>query len=410
MSMYKIVLVIISISLLFSCTEQEYLELTGDYSIGTSVFELEDKSRLEYYSEEVSENRTIVIRAWYPIEAKSGKTLPQYNGKGVAKEFQKLFGIPSFLMKDNIGRAYTDGSPLKGKYPVVIFNHGFSSWESQNATTMEEISSNGYVVLSINHPYESLFTQFNNMDSVKFSIPGYKDKLKAMNKDIDDITNELIQMVKTIKEATTEKLYKEAVIKITQSKAYKPVFPSLKLWIEDTAFLISSLNDINLSNIIDSDNIAVIGHSFGGLVSSELSMLGISGIKCGISYDGPVLFDNMNKDISLKTPFLFLASTNAKYGKTVVDLSGQNDFLTTKTDKKVISGSINGSGHYNFSDMGYVSFLKRTSMLGPIDGVKSLQIMNGITLSYLDHHLKGEVDPTNSWLKIYPEWNVSRSN
>jgi dienelactone hydrolase len=45
-----------------------------------------------------------------------------------------------------------------GPYPLVVFSHGILGTKISNTSTFMELASNGYVVCSIDHPYNSLFT------------------------------------------------------------------------------------------------------------------------------------------------------------------------------------------------------------------------------------------------------------
>ena len=45
-----------------------------------------------------------------------------------------------------------------GPYPLVVFSHGMLGIKISNTSTFLELASNGYVVCSMDHPYNSLFT------------------------------------------------------------------------------------------------------------------------------------------------------------------------------------------------------------------------------------------------------------
>ena len=45
------------------------------------------------------------------------------------------------------------------RFPLVIFSHGAFGYYESNASTYLELASHGYVVVSIEHPYHSFFTQ-----------------------------------------------------------------------------------------------------------------------------------------------------------------------------------------------------------------------------------------------------------
>ncbi|MFD2881538.1 hypothetical protein ACFTAO_45695 [Paenibacillus rhizoplanae] len=47
----------------------------------------------------------------------------------------------------------------EGKYPLIVFSHGAFGVRESNASTFTELASHGYVVVSIDHPYHSFYTQ-----------------------------------------------------------------------------------------------------------------------------------------------------------------------------------------------------------------------------------------------------------
>jgi predicted dienelactone hydrolase len=48
----------------------------------------------------------------------------------------------------------------EARFPVVTFSHGFLGMRSQNTWQMEELASQGYVVVAPNHTYGAILTVF----------------------------------------------------------------------------------------------------------------------------------------------------------------------------------------------------------------------------------------------------------
>lgn len=46
-----------------------------------------------------------------------------------------------------------------GTYPLLVFSHGAYGIKTSNGSTFTELASHGYVVVSIDHPYHSFYTQ-----------------------------------------------------------------------------------------------------------------------------------------------------------------------------------------------------------------------------------------------------------
>lgn len=52
-------------------------------------------------------------------------------------------------------------------YPVIFFNHGYSSQMSQNTVLCSDLASSGYIVVSIGHPYEASILKYPDGHIVK---------------------------------------------------------------------------------------------------------------------------------------------------------------------------------------------------------------------------------------------------
>ena len=71
-----------------------------------------------------------------------------------------------------------------------------------------------------------------------------------------------------------------------------------------------------------------------------------------------------------------------------------NDTIFQRSENTCYGLFVNGTRHYNFSDVViWSSLLKSFGLLGSIDGFKMLDIMNDYVLSFFDQELRG-VDST----------------
>ena len=130
---------------------------TGRFSVGRSGFEIIDPMRAEIYSENPADKRELVTWIWYPAAALSGSKPAAY--MPVAwQPVDQLLGVDTAA-----GRCHAiDDPPLSGSlpsYPVLLFSpSGFPPlmW----AAIAEELASHGYVVIGVNHTYETTVTAF----------------------------------------------------------------------------------------------------------------------------------------------------------------------------------------------------------------------------------------------------------
>ena len=65
-----------------------------------------------------------------------------------------------------------------GRYPLIIFSHGATGIKSSNQSLFRELTSHGYVVSSIDHPYHSLYTTSEGGHTTWIDM-GYLQELKA---------------------------------------------------------------------------------------------------------------------------------------------------------------------------------------------------------------------------------------
>jgi predicted dienelactone hydrolase len=129
--------------------------------VGTTVIALEDRERAEVY-ESTPGHRSVVLQVWYPAEVASGKR-DLYINRPLANALEKWMGIPALLLGDPQPSSSFLGAPIftdHERFPVVLFNHGYGSFASQNYTQMEALASHGFIAISLSHPYTSLLTQY----------------------------------------------------------------------------------------------------------------------------------------------------------------------------------------------------------------------------------------------------------
>ncbi len=94
--------------------QHEPLKTTGPYPVAMVNHTYTDPSRIETYAA-TGAHRSVNVELWYPA-----------------------------------GAGYT--------YPLVVFSHGSTGVKSSNESLYRELASHGYVVASIDHTYQSLYT------------------------------------------------------------------------------------------------------------------------------------------------------------------------------------------------------------------------------------------------------------
>jgi dienelactone hydrolase len=142
-------------------------EPSGRFAVGTWVVQSTDSGRPETFTADPHDRRTVVIQLWYPAQkSPAGAQRAQYLGRTereartVSSALVRQVGLPGFLV-DGVPRAHTHSvfeAPVAGgreRFPIVLFSPGSGGVRTQNTAWAEELASHGYVVVGLDHPYDS---------------------------------------------------------------------------------------------------------------------------------------------------------------------------------------------------------------------------------------------------------------
>jgi predicted dienelactone hydrolase len=134
---------------------------TGSFAVGTEIYRWVDASRDEPAIQNPSDKRNVIAQAWYPAQA-PGRDRSVYMD-GLANLPTKVTGLPSFVLwgYDRIITHATLNAEISTQklWPVVILSPGFGAPRAFYTGLAAELASRGYVVLALDHPYESAITQ-----------------------------------------------------------------------------------------------------------------------------------------------------------------------------------------------------------------------------------------------------------
>ncbi|MHA1718066.1 MAG: alpha/beta hydrolase family protein [Promethearchaeota archaeon] len=370
-------------------------EPTGPFSIGTTTYELTDYSRNETFTEDPDDFRKLLIKTWYPANSKS--VLEKKPQKYLTPEFyfKDLAKIPTHSFVD------VSVSDSQEKYPVILFSHGYGAFEGLYQVLMEELASQGFIIFSINHPYEAAFTYFSLNSIVKIQV-----ELPTLNQEEEILKNILSSPHKTLEE-------KRITLALMENSFFwsNQLEESLTIWTEDTQFVLDQLEISNSNrdsligkifyNKLDLDKIGIIGHSFGGATAGEMCLID-DRIKAGINMDGIEIGHALTKNLSV--PFMFMYSNDFNRVNNVLFLQAENDAYSMVIDY---------SEHMNFCDYSIVSnYFIRIGMdlglLGAIKGQRMLEIMNLYVSTFFNEYLLGiESSLLNETNYNYPEVRIT---
>lgn len=138
-------------------------EPQGPYTVGTRIFRWIDFTRAEEITSDPNDKRNVVVQAWYPTEQDAKGTHSSYLD-GMDNLPEKIGIIPRFVF-DHYDQIETYGvlnapiSKEQNQWPVVLFLTGNGAARAFYTSLATGLASHGYVVLTIDHPYEAMITQ-----------------------------------------------------------------------------------------------------------------------------------------------------------------------------------------------------------------------------------------------------------
>jgi len=353
---------------------------TGKYFIGVTCLSFVDDNRKEIFESSPESRREITVKAWYPSDRQSDPE--PYFLRAEAEFVTTYLQFPATYkdLKTNSGRDLPVSSK-ENNYPVLIFSHGWGEHYSQNTILMEELASQGYMVFSIAHHYECKFSSYPDGRLIRIEMDNSRFQ-KMMKEQMNPKAMALFDKLKNAA-GDEERL---RVFQKTNDTLPMALTESPRYWAEDTAFLMDQLKIANGENNLFKDKldlgrIGVFGMSMGGIAASELCSMD-KRIKAGVSIDGGLYgLSNAARDVKYRVPFLFLNSKR---------FLGCDALFAGKSAQDCYSLTVQGSDHYNFSDYSIYPVPSVRFLLGPIDGQRTIEMMNVIIPAFFDKYLKGK--------------------
>jgi dienelactone hydrolase len=325
-----VVLLALSSALIFP--EYEALETTGAYGVETVAYTYTDESRIETYSA-TGGPRKVTVQYWYP--------------------------------------AGTDG-----KYPLIVFSHGSFGVKSSNLSLYRELASHGYVVCSIDHTYQCLFTT-----------------------DIDGKTSLLHRGF--MREVLAEDAESDKVQSYEYYRKWMGTRTGDMNFVIDFALEKAGGSDPDpVYALINTAKIGVMGHSLGGSAA-----LGVGRIRddvgAVIALEAPFMCDVVGvasgefvwNEEPYPVPVLNIYSGSSWSRLNELPQYAVNAKLLQDTEAVAYNVYMRGAGHLSLTDLALTSpFLTRilNGQKASIDTEYCLATINQIALEFFDCYLKGK--------------------
>lgn len=379
---------------------------SGQYAVGVRSLEMDDSSRLGVFAAKPDEPRRLLVRIWYPAQSVSGDPAPYFNAaetKSTARALGALVGFPEFFtyLRHVKTNSYINAPLLEGAkdLPVVFYSHGYTSYLNQNTALMEELASHGYVVVSVQHTYDSSDTAFPDgtvapMDPKLMDVAGDETGRPSQ---ADAFGGDTLD--KRIEAALA---FQEYAVQHDDRIATA----STKQWVADRLFVHDTLQanpPEAVADIARASNWARVGESgmsFGGAISGEICMIDPR-CAAGVNMDGGNFpFSSFNADVP--APFLMFHSDPANLYKSAerpLPPSGIprsfNEFsyeriATAGTRPDVYRISLKDTQHLGMSDSAlFVGEPVKGLLFGTAPADVMIGAQNDFILGFFDKHLRG---------------------
>ena len=341
----------------------------GKLPIGTTRWVVTDPSRDETFAP--GKNRDIEVVAWYPSAGVAGDTAPYVrDSMEEVLSFARLakLGDAFSRLASTSTHAVLDAEPAKSpaRFPVIVFQHGYTGLPSSHTALMEDLASHGWAVLHIIHPYEATGAKLADGSIVTFT-----DEKNAMRPGIMDVLNEWGPEGATMEKVTAAATdgEKEQLMRGYLS-TLKHTPQVVTRWTLDTRYVLDHLPKAGAAGRVaarlDLQRLGAAGHSMGGVMAGQFCVEDRR-CKAGLNLDGIPQYGAMI-DSTMPAPFLMVYSGRA--GR-----AGANDIIYQRAASKYYRVDVSDTMHLDFTDMNFWGGpLRQRGAYGKIDPARAAEI------------------------------------
>jgi dienelactone hydrolase len=325
---------------------------------------LVDHSRVDPFDPR-RRHRRLLVQIWYP--AVPGGPRAAYLAPPVARIIAAEYRLPAATFAHVRTNAYRNAPPLghPGGYPAVLFSPGYGVPHAFYTTLLEDLASQGFVVIALDHTYETAAVQFPGGELVRRRLPADPGRHGS-------------------------------------PASYRLLLRIIGQRVADVRFLRRSLPvlDRRLGQIIDRSRIGVFGHSLGGLTAAA-TLAQDRAFGAAVDLGGSIFGPRTGRPLA--RPFMIMTErgdgTMLRFWRR---LRGARLFVR-----------IAGTRHLNFSDWNLlVPWLprKRTSLpiVGTIKAARALKIERAYLDAFFRRHLSGAPAPLLDSPSPFPEVQLER--
>ena len=306
--------------------------------------------------------------------------------------------LPGFVLDTIRSRSFTNVAiaSIPAPFPVLIFSPGMGFMPLLYTPTLEEVASQGYVVVALSHPYSTSATVFPDG-----------------------------RVIKSAAEFGSRALSQITATATNEDEFAAVVNPIGDVWTGDIRFTLDQLERMNaedpfLAGRLDLSRVGVFGHSMGGGAAVE-ALHDDPRFLAAINMDGSLVGDSAWEGIH-RPVMLMLSDEQASLTKDMLIQAGATaenaEFIVTRGKMTVQTVYENGAPGYLFVLDGskHVTYTTSSALaaalafgapadaFGSIPAERANHIINAYIVSFFDQYLKGEPSPLlEAAVSAYPE-------
>jgi dienelactone hydrolase len=343
---------------------------TGSYPVAIQTLHFIDPVRVESHAGAPHKPREVTIDIWYPSASRTGK----HGIYRLLAECDLRSTYQSVLKTDSL----QDAPIAQGKFPIILFNHAWRGFRQRSTYIMQELASQGFVVVAISHPYNAA-------------------KVLMADGSVADGRNQ----------PDLGSFYNKPILTLDQRLAMWN--EELTIQTADDKLVLDDLTQINdsstntLAGHLDLTHVGAFGHSFGGNVSAQLAHDDprvLSAIVLDGVLHGPVGSTGLPKPlfrIQAESPEAKPGDENSPIQSTRVHAQmsnlGEGNLARSFHKFGGYQVVLRGIDHENFTDKGFFSPFHSLTGIGSIPMPRAAFLIDSYIVAFFTQTLKGKPQP-----------------